>query len=54
MVKINLLKNVNKLGVDGLIIVDLPWPENKIFQKNVKKILLILYNFYLPTTSNIE
>ena len=33
MVKKNLLRNVKKLGVDGLIIVDLPWPDNKIFSK---------------------
>jgi tryptophan synthase alpha subunit len=32
---------------DGLIVVDLPWPENKNFSKKCKKILLILYNFYL-------
>ena len=33
-------KFINKCkisGVDGLIIVDLPWPENKFLQINVKK-----------------
>ena len=36
-------------GVNGLIVVDLPWPENKDFAKNVKKILYILFNFcHLP------
>ena len=27
------LKNCNKVGVDGLIVVDLPWPENRKFAK---------------------
>ena len=32
------LKNCKKSsGVDGLICVDLPYPENKNFAKNVKK-----------------
>ena len=33
----NFIKNCKVAGVDGLIVVDLPYPENKIFQKNVKK-----------------
>ena len=33
----NFLKNCKSSGVDGLIIVDLPYPENKIFAINVKK-----------------
>ena len=33
----NFLKNCKKSGVDGLIIVDLPWPENKKFAKKCKK-----------------
>ena len=36
MVKIIYL-NRKKSKVDGLIVVDLPWPENKKFLKNVKK-----------------
>ena len=42
----NFIKDCKVAGVDGLIVVDLPYPENKSFQKNVKKILLILFNFY--------
>ena len=41
------IKNAKKSGVDGLIVVDLPWPENKKFSKKCKKNLLILFNFYL-------
>ena len=35
-------------GVNGLIVVDLPWPEIKILQKNVKKNRYFLSNFYHP------
>ena len=34
----NFLNSCKKSGVDGLIIVDLPWPENKKFAKKCKKI----------------
>ena len=37
-----------KVGVNGLIVVDLPWPENKAFAKNVKKD----YIFYSTFISN--
>ena len=33
----NFLKNCKVSGVDGLIIVDLPYPENKSFAKKCKK-----------------
>ena len=33
----NFLKNCKYSKVDGLIVVDLPWPEIKNFLKNVKK-----------------
>ena len=39
------LKKCRKTGVDGLIVVDLPWPDNKTLQKNAKKILFVLFNF---------
>ena len=29
----NFLNKCKKTGVDGLIVVDLPWPENKVFAK---------------------
>ena len=31
------LKNCKRSGVNGLIVVDLPWPENKIFSDKFKK-----------------
>ena len=33
----NFIKKCKKIGVDGLIVVDLPWPENKKFSKLCKK-----------------
>ena len=33
----NFLDSCKSSGVDGLIVVDLPWPENEIFQINVKE-----------------
>jgi len=34
------LKNCKSSGVDGLIIVDLPWPENKNFANKCKKMFI--------------
>ena len=31
------INKCKKVGVNGLIVVDLPWPDNKKFAKNVKK-----------------
>ena len=31
------IESCSKVGVDGLIIVDLPWPENRNFSKKCKK-----------------
>ena len=42
----NFLKNCKLAGVDGLIIVDLPYPENKSFANKCRKSLLTSYNFY--------
>jgi tryptophan synthase alpha chain len=41
------LKKCKQIGVNGLIVVDLPWPENRIIAKKCKKIPLILYSSYL-------
>ena len=41
------LKKCKDVGVNGLIVVDLPWTDNKILLKNVEKILSVLFNFYL-------
>ena len=41
----NFLNMCKKVGVDGLILVDLPWPENKEFANKCKKTQYILFNF---------
>ena len=38
------LQKCKKTGVSGLIVVDLPWPENKIFAKKCKKKGYVLFN----------
>ena len=43
---------INK--VDGLIIVDLPWPENKKFAKKFKKNQFVLFSSYLPQQQKRE
>ena len=40
------LKSCKKSGVDGLIVVDLPWPENKKFAKKCKN------NFFSNSSSH--
>ena len=40
-----------KSGVNGLIVVDLPWPENKNFSKKCKKKLIDYIQLVSPTTS---
>ena len=45
------LKKCKQVGVDGLIIVDLPWPENKNFGKMCKKYSISLVQLISPTTS---
>ena len=48
----NFLKKCKKSGVNGLIVVDLPWPENKIFLKKCKKNSINFIQLLSPTTSN--
>ena len=48
----NFLKKCKKSGVNGLIVVDLPWPENKIFSKKCKKSSINFIQLLSPTTSN--
>ena len=38
-------------GVDGVIVVDLPWPENKSFAKKCKKKKISFIQLISPTTS---
>ena len=40
-----------KTGVDGLIVVDLPWPDNKFFAKKCKKNSISFVQLLSPTTS---
>ena len=45
------LKKCRKTGVDGLIVVDLPWPDNKIFSRKCKKSSICFVQLLSPTTS---
>ena len=45
------LKQCKKVGVDGLIVVDLPYPENKIFAKQCKKYSITFIQLLSPTTT---
>jgi len=48
----NFLKNCKASGVDGIIIVDLPWPENKKFSLMCKKNSINFIQLISPTTSD--
>ena len=45
------LNNCKKSKVDGLIIVDLPWPENKKFANKCRKKSISFVQLISPTTS---
>ncbi len=45
------IEKCRKTGVDGLIVVDLPFPENKIFAKKCKKKNINFIQLISPTTS---
>ncbi len=45
------LKNCKKAGVDGLIIVDLSWPENRNFAKKCSKYSINFVQLLSPTTT---
>ena len=47
----NFLKSCKSSGVDGLIIVDLPYPENKNFAKKCKDKSINFIQLLSPTTS---
>ena len=47
----NFLKSCKKAGVSGIICVDLPWPENKIFAKKCKKKTINFIQLLAPTTT---
>jgi len=46
------IKKCRQVGVDGLIVVDLPWPENKNFSKKCKKNSINFVQLVSPTTSS--
>ncbi len=45
------IKKCNRNGVNGIIVVDLPWPENRKFAKKCKKKSLNFIQLISPTTS---
>ena len=45
------LKKCKQVGVNGLIVVDLPWPDNRAFSKKCKKNSLSFVQLLSPTTS---
>jgi len=47
----NFLKKCKQVGVNGLIVVDLPWPDNRNFAKKCKKNLITFVQLLSPTTS---
>ena len=47
----NFLKKCKISGVNGLIVVDLPWPENRKFSKKCKKKSISFIQLLSPTTS---
>ena len=48
------LKKCKQVGVNGLIVVDLPWPDNKIFAKKCKKNSVVFVQLLSPTTSMLR
>ena len=47
----NFLRSCKSSGVNGLIIVDLPWPENKNFSRKCKKKFISFIQLLSPTTT---
>ena len=47
----NFLNMCKKVGVDGLILVDLPWPENRKFANKCKKKSIYFIQLLSPTTT---
>ena len=45
------LKKCKQVGVDGLIVVDLSWPDNRSFAKKCKKYSVTFVQLLSPTTS---
>ena len=49
--EIRFVKKCKQVGVSGLIVVDLPWPENKSFARKCKKNGITFVQLLSPTTS---
>ena len=47
----NFLKKCKEVNVNGLIVVDLPWPDNKVFAEKCKKNSISFIQLLSPTTS---
>ena len=47
----NFINTCKKVGVDGLIVIDLPYPENKYFSNKFKKKNISFIQLLAPTTS---
>ena len=45
------LEKCKSSGVNGLIVVDLPWPENKVFAKKCEKKSIYFIQLLSPTTT---
>ena len=45
------INKCDKIGIDGLIVVDLPFPENKTFAKKCKKKSIYFIQLLSPTTT---
>ena len=50
--QISFLKQCKKADVDGIIIVDLPYPENKLFANQCKKYSINFVQLVSPTTTS--
>jgi len=50
----NFLNKCKISGVNGLIVVDLPWPENKNFAKKCKKKTIYFIQLLSPTTTRMR
>jgi len=48
------LKKCKQVGVNGLIVVDLPWPDNRIFAKKCKRNSISFVQLLSPTTSKVR
>jgi len=48
------LRRCQQVGVNGLIVVDLPWPDNKIFAKKCRTNSISFVQLLSPTTSKMR